>query len=223
MRATVGQVARDFALGALVGVPAGLLWALTAAPVAVVVADGTATYAEAYPEELAAADLTLGLILVVVGLVLGWRTARSLRRASFAHGGGRILGMLAANLAAAGVAVVAGLWVAGRDSPPADLSGVSDGTVYELPLTVGAWGVLLLGAASSLIVVLAASALSDDAPAEAAGDPPATHLPDDEASALGHDTAAAGSPAAGLPRPGSHLPEDPVSGRSERPGPSSAG
>lgn len=142
-----GVIARYVVLGALLGIPAGLAWVLFAPRVEV--ADGAPV--AAYPEGFAAADLTLGLVLCVAGLVLGIVAGRRLRHTGFEGGWAQIGGVIAGAVACAAVARVVGWWLAGRAMNGADL-----------PLTLNANGVLLLGVVSGLLVVIVVAAFARD-------------------------------------------------------------
>lgn len=144
---TVAVIARYVLLGAAIGVPVGLLWVWLSPPVLVrSVAD--ASFVEAYPQGFASADLTLGTLLLVVGLGLGVVALIRLRRCSFVGGTGQVFGLISGGLMCAAVARVLGWWLAGRS-----VAVTPDG-LYELPLRIGAPGVLLLAAFSGLLVVL---------------------------------------------------------------------
>lgn len=142
-----GVMARFVVLGAGLGLVAGLAWVLFA-PRVEVAGDSPV---EAYPEGFAAADLTLGVVLAVAGLALGVFAARRLRHTGFEGGWAQIAGVIAGALACAGVARVVGWWLAGRAMNGADL-----------PLTLNANGVLLLGVVSGLLVVIVVAAFARD-------------------------------------------------------------
>ena len=144
----VGVIARYIVLGAGLGVVAGLAWWLLAPRVSVR-ADGTPV--QAYPEGFAAADLTLGLLLGGAGIVLGVVAARRLRATGFERGWAQVAGVIAGALACAGVARVIGWWLAGR---------AMDGD--ELPLTLNANGVPVLGVVSGLLIVVLVAAFARD-------------------------------------------------------------
>lgn len=148
----VGVIARYIVLGAGLGVLAGLAWWLLAPRVSVR-ADGTPV--QAYPEGFAAADLTLGLLLGGAGIVLGVVAARRLRATGFERGWAQVAGVIAGALACAGVARVIGWWLAGGGQPQAD-------TARQLPLTLNANGVLILGVVSGLLVVVLVAAFARD-------------------------------------------------------------
>jgi hypothetical protein len=147
-------IARYVLLGAAVGIPAGLLWVMLA-PRVLVSHDNTAAFVDAYPQGFAIADLTLGLLLLFAGVGLGMVGAGRLRRTCFDRGWAQVVGVLVASLMAGAVARVIGWWLAGRAMKPV-------GSNIELPLTVQADGVLLLGAFSALIIVVLYSAFARD-------------------------------------------------------------
>ncbi len=149
-----GVIARWVLLGALAGVPVGLLW-VALAPRVLVSHDNAAAFVEPYPQGFAIADLTLGVMLLVVGIGLGVAAVMRLRRTGFMGGWAQVAGVLVASLVAAAVARVIGWWLAGRAMKPV-------GSNIELPLTVQADGVLLLGAFSALIVVVLYAAFARD-------------------------------------------------------------
>lgn len=150
-----GVIARYVLLGAALGLPAGLLWYLVAPRVAMEsVADGT--FVESYPKGFAAADMTLAVILTVVGLVIGVVACRRLRATGYQSGWAQVVGAISAGLSAAGVARVLGWWLAGRSVSPN-----AAGTV-DAPLALGASGVMLVGAFFALLVLLLYSAFADD-------------------------------------------------------------
>lgn len=150
-----GVVARYVLLGAAVGVPVGLLW-VALAPRVLVSHDNAAAFLDPYPQGFAIADLTLGLLLLIVGVGLGVVAVVRLRRTGFEGGWAQVTGVLAASLMAGAVARVIGWWLAGRAMVPR-------GSNIELPLTVQADGVLLLGAFSALIIVVLYAAFARDA------------------------------------------------------------
>lgn len=143
-----GVIARYIVLGAGLGIVGGLVWVFTAPRVEV---RADAVPVQSYPEQFAAADLTLGVVLVVAGLVLGVVAARRLGRTGFDGGWAQIAGVIAGALACGGVARVVGWWLAGRAMNGADL-----------PLTLSADGVLLLGVVSGLLVIILAAAFARD-------------------------------------------------------------
>jgi hypothetical protein len=155
-----GVIARYVVLGAALGLPAGLAWVLLAPRVT---ATPGGDLVEVYPEQFAAADLTLGLVLAVAGLVLGIVAARRLLRTRFDGGWAQVAGVIAGGLVCGGVARVVGWWLAGRASTPT-------GGVTELPLTLSADGVLLLAVLTGLLVVVVVSGF--------AGDPAVADAPD---------------------------------------------
>lgn len=142
----VGVIARYIALGAAVGVPVGLLWVVLAPRVLVEHSSPTA-FLDAYPQGFAIADLTLGGLLLVAGVVIGVAAARRLRRTGFENGWTHIAGVVAATAVCAGVARVLGYWLAGR-------AMTADGPDLTLPLTLNADGVLLLALFSALLVIV---------------------------------------------------------------------
>lgn len=152
-----GVIARYVLLGAAFGLVAGLAWVLLAPRVEV---HSDAAPVESYPEGFAAADLTLGLLLAIAGVVLGVVAARRLRATGFERGWGQVAGVIAGALTCAGVARVAGWWLAGRA-----LAG------DQLPLTLNAQGVLLLGVVSGLLVVALVAAFARDPLVEPAQPP----------------------------------------------------
>ena len=141
-----GVIARYVLLGAALGIPVAILWVLLA-PRVIATSVDPAEFAEPYPQGFAATDLTLGALLLVAGCVLGVVAAMRLRATGFDRGWGQVLGVIVGAAMCAAVARVVGWWLAGRTLRP-----IPDG--FELPLTVGASGVLLLGMYSGLLVVL---------------------------------------------------------------------
>ena len=141
-----GVIARYVVLGAALGVAVGVLWVLLA-PRVVATSLDPATFDEQYPQGFAVADLTLGSLLLVAGGAIGLTAAIRLRRTGFDRGWAQVVGAIASASMCAAVARVVGWWLAGRT-----VSG-REGS-FELPLTVGANGVLLLGAFSALLVVV---------------------------------------------------------------------
>ncbi|MEZ5119206.1 MAG: hypothetical protein R2686_04775 [Candidatus Nanopelagicales bacterium] len=141
-----GVIARYVLLGAALGIPVAILWVLLA-PRVVATSVDPAEFAEPYPQGFAATDLTLGALLLATGCVIGVVASWRLRATGFDRGWGQVLGVIAGAGMSAAVARVLGWWMAGRTVQP-----ISGG--FELPLTVGASGVLLLGMFSGLLVVL---------------------------------------------------------------------
>lgn len=143
----IGVLARYIVLGAALGLPVGALWVVLS-PRVVVTSVDPPSFAEPYPQGFAAADLMLGTLLLIAGTGIGILAARRLRATAFAGGWVHVVGaVLAAGMCAA-VARVMGWWLAGRslvELPTGD---------YELPVSVGAAGVLLLSLFSALLVVL---------------------------------------------------------------------
>lgn len=151
----VGVVARYVVLGAILGVAVGLLWVWWAPRVLVASADNRA-FLETYPQGFAGADLLLGALLLVAGLAVGAAAAKRLGQAGFAGGWAHVLGAAASAGVCAAVARVLGWWLAGRVARE-----LPDGTV-ELPLGVGAAGVLLLGVFAALLVIVLFAAFARD-------------------------------------------------------------
>lgn len=156
----VGVIARYVLLGAAVGIPVGLLW-VALAPRVLVAHDNSAAFVDAYPQGFAIADLTLGALLLVAGLALGLVGVVRLKRTGFEGGWAQVVGVLAGALVAGAVARVIGWWLAGRVMRPV-------GANIELPLTVQADGVLLLGAFSALLVLVLYAAFARDQVEESA-------------------------------------------------------
>jgi MFS family permease len=150
----VGVIARYIVLGAVLGLPAGLAWWLLAPRVAVR-ADDPEALVESYPEGFIGADLTLGIALAVVGLILGTAASRRLYRTGFVRGWAQVAGVIVGGLAAAGVAWLLGWWLAGGGQPRTSGEAL-------LPLTLNAGGVLLLAVVSGLLVVILATAFARD-------------------------------------------------------------
>ncbi len=142
----LGVIARYIVLGAALGVPVAVLWVVLAPRVLATSLD-PATFAEQYPQGFAAADLTLGSLLLVFGGAIGLTAAIRLRRTGFDRGWAQVVGAMASAGMCAAVARVVGWWLAGRAT-----SGEEG--AFELPLTVGADGVLLLGVFSALLVIV---------------------------------------------------------------------
>lgn len=151
----VGVIARYVMLGAALGAVSGLLWIWWAPRVQVrSVSDGD--FVEAYPEGFAAADLTLAGVLVVVGLLLGGLAVARLRATGFSRGWGQVVGVIAGGATAGVTARVIGWWLAGTS-----VVKTPEGT-FELPLSLRAPGVMLVGAFSGLLVVIFASLIIGD-------------------------------------------------------------
>lgn len=146
-------------LGSLVGVPVGGLWVLFAPRVRLASTEPVA-FVESYPQGFAVADLILGALLLVAGVLLGGVASRRLVRTGFHRGWVHVAGVIAAAGTTAAVARVIGWWAAGRH-----LGELPDGALQS-PLTLGATGVLLLGAFSALLVVLFAAVLSSERQAQ---------------------------------------------------------
>jgi hypothetical protein len=142
-----GVIARYVVLGAALGLPIGLLW-VWLAPRVVVSSITEVNFVDPYPQGFAEADLILGALLLVAGIGIGVVAAIRLHRTGFAGGWVHVVGAMAAAGVCAAVARVAGWWLAGRSAV-----GQPDGT-YQLPVSVGADGVLLLGIFAALLVVL---------------------------------------------------------------------
>lgn len=142
----IGVIARHLLLGAALGIPVAVLWVLLT-PRVVATSVDPAEFAEPYPQGFAATDLTLGALLLATGCVIGVAAASRLRATRFDRGWGQVLGVIAGAGMCAAVARILGWWMAGRTVQP-----IPGG--FELPLTVGASGVLLLGMFSGLLVVL---------------------------------------------------------------------
>ena len=151
----MGVLARYVLLGAAAGVPVGIAWILLA-PRVVLTSDAPVTFADAYPQGFAAADLTLGALLLAAGLVIGAVASAGLVRSGFVGGWVHVVGAVSASGMCAAVARVIGWWAAGRQ-----LEALDDGTL-RAPLSLGAGGVLLLGVFSALLVVVFASLLARD-------------------------------------------------------------
>lgn len=153
----IGVIARYVLLGAALGVPVGLAWVLLAPRVEVAHGDGG--FVEPYPQGFAVADLTLGVGLLLAGIVLGALAMRRLRQLGFRQGGVQVIGVVVAAGMCAAVARVLGWWLAGR-------AMVRDGDTVELPLTLQANGVLLLAAFSAMLVVVLGAAFARDPESE---------------------------------------------------------
>ena len=149
-----GVIARYVLLGAGIGAVVGGLWSLLA-PRVLVVHGEAGRFVDAYPQGFAIADLTLGSLLLVAGVGIGAVAVLRLRRTGFEQGWSQVIGALVAALMCAATARVVGWWLAGR-------SMTRIGDEVELPLTLQATGVLLLGAFSALLVVVLVSAFSRD-------------------------------------------------------------
>ncbi len=149
----VGVIARYVLLGAAMGVPAAVFW-IWWAPRVVVSSLETTSFVEGYPQGFAVADLILGALLLVVGLVIGVVATMRLRRTGFAKGWSQVIGAIAGAATCAAVARVLGWWLAGREAKSLP------GDTFELPISIGANGVLLLGVFSALLVILGYSAFA---------------------------------------------------------------
>lgn len=149
------MVARYVVLGAVVGVPVGLLWVWWAPRVLVASPDDRA-FVEAYPQGFAGADLLLGALLLVAGLGIGAVAATRLGRTGFVGGWAHVIGAAAGAAVCAAVARVLGWWLVGRVARE-----LADGRV-ELPVRVGAGGVLLLGVFATLLVIVLYAAFARD-------------------------------------------------------------
>lgn len=147
MLRSAGVVARYIVLGAGLGVAVGLLW-VWLAPRVLVTSLTEVDFVDAYPQGFAEADLTLGALLLAAGFGIGIVGARRLWQMHFDRGWVQVVGVMCATAVCASVARVVGWWLAGRA-----LARLPSGQ-YELPLTVGAGGVLLLAAFSALLVVV---------------------------------------------------------------------
>lgn len=155
----VGILARYVVFGAAVGVPVGSLWVVLAPRVPLATTDPVA-FVEPYPQGFAVADLVLGALLLAAGVLLGGVASRRLVRTGFHRGWVHVAGVIAAAGTTAAVARVIGWWAGGRR-----LGELPDGTL-QAPLTVGATGVMLLGAFSALLAVLFAAVLSPERQAQ---------------------------------------------------------
>lgn len=151
----VGVIARYVVLGAGLGFLVGLLWVWWAPRVLVLSRDNR-DFLDTYPQGFAGADLLLGALLLVAGLGIGAVTAARLGRLGFVGGWAHVLGAAAGAGVCAAVARVLGWWLAGRVAHE-----LPDGTV-ELPLGVGAGGVLLLGVFAALLVIALFAAFARD-------------------------------------------------------------
>lgn len=149
----LGVIARYVVLGALLGVPVGLVWVWWA-PRVLVRSVADADFVEAYPQGFAITDLTLGALLLAAGIVIGAVAARRIVGIGFTGGWAHVVGAMAAAVVTAAVARVLGWWLAGRD-----VVAQADGT-YALPIRVGAEGVLLLGVFSALLVIVLVAAFA---------------------------------------------------------------
>ncbi len=149
----VAVIARYVLLGAAMGVPVAIFW-IWWAPRVVVSSLETTSFVEGYPQGFAVADLILGALLLVAGLVVGVVAAARLRRTGFVKGWSQVVGAMAGAVMCAAVARVLGWWLAGMQT-----TSLPDGT-FELPVTIGAQGVLLLGVFSALLVILGYSAFA---------------------------------------------------------------
>lgn len=143
----VGVMSRYVVLGALLGMPVGMLWVWWA-PRVLVSSVANADFVEAYPQGFAVTDLTLGALLLASGIVVGAVAARRLVRTGFVGGWVHVVGAMIGSAVTAAVARVLGWWLAGRE-----VVAQADGT-YALPMRVGAEGVLLLGVFSALLVIV---------------------------------------------------------------------
>lgn len=152
---SVGVIARYVLLGAAVGVPVGGLWVWWA-PRVLVTSLTDPAFVDPYPEGFAEADLVLGALLLVAGCGIGVVAALRLNRTRFVGGWVHVVGAIAAAVVCAAVARILGWWLAGRVA-----AGLTDGR-YELPLTVGASGVLLLGVFAALLVIVLHAAFARD-------------------------------------------------------------
>lgn len=136
-----------------------VLWVLLAPRVPLADADPVA-FLEPYPQGFAVADLTLGALLLAAGVAVGAVASRRLMSSGFHRGWVHVAGAVAAAATTAAVARIIGWWAAGRQ-----LAELPDGTL-QAPLTVGATGVMLLGAFSALLVVLFAAVLAPERSAQ---------------------------------------------------------
>ncbi len=150
-----GVIARYVVLGAGLGIPVGVLWVWWA-PRVLVRSLADADFVDAYPQGFAVADLTLGTLLLAAGLGIGLVAAVRLHRTGFVGGWAHVVGAIVAATVCAAVGRVVGWWIAGRAAVEQ-----SDGTI-ALPVTVGAEGVLILGAFMALLVVVLGAAFSRD-------------------------------------------------------------
>jgi hypothetical protein len=151
----VGVMARYLVLGAALGVPVGVLWVWWAPRVAVTSLEGP-VFVEGYPQGFAVADLILGALMLGAGVAIGIVAAIRLRRTEFISGWAHVVGAIIGAAVCAAVARTTGWWLAGSD-----VRELAAG-LYELPVTVGANGVLLLGVFSALLVILMYSAFARD-------------------------------------------------------------
>lgn len=150
-----GVIARYLVLGAALGVPAGVLWIWWAPRVRATSLEGP-VFVEGYPQGFAVADLVLGALMLAAGVAIGVVAAIRLRHTGFVGGWAHVVGAMIGAAMCAAVARVTGWWLAGRD-----VRERVDGT-FELPVTVGANGVLLLGIFSALLVILMYAAFARD-------------------------------------------------------------
>lgn len=148
-----GMIARYALLGAALGAPIGVLWAWWAPRVVVASLSG-ANFVDPYPQGFAEADLILGALLLVAGCGIGAAAALRLRRTAFHRGWAHVIGAVAGAAMCAAVARIIGWWLVGR-SPVA----LPDGS-FGLPVSIGANGVLLLGAFSALLVIVVFAAFA---------------------------------------------------------------
>ncbi|MCU0294569.1 MAG: hypothetical protein MUD05_00790 [Candidatus Nanopelagicales bacterium] len=151
----VGVIARYLVLGAALGVPVGVLWVWWAPRVQVTSLEGPA-FVEGYPQGFAVSDLMLGALMLGAGVAIGVVASVRLRRTGFVGGWSHVVGAIAGAATCAAVARVTGWWLAGRD-----VRELADG-ILELPVTVGANGVLLLGVFSALLVIVMYAAFARD-------------------------------------------------------------
>ena len=148
-----GVISRYVVLGAVLGVPVGLLWVWWS-PRVLVRSVAEVDFVEAYPQGFAITDLTLGVLLLVAGITLGAVASRRLVQTGFVGGWAHVVGAVAGAAVCAAVGRLLGWWLAGRV-----VVTQPDGT-FALPVTVGADGVLLLGVFAALLVIVLVAAFA---------------------------------------------------------------
>gem|GEM_PF-4603239 len=153
------------AVALLLGVVTGALWEAWAPRAVLQVQSGGAYLVSDAPRQFISADLLLGVLLTVAGLLLGGYAA-------WAAGRVPLVGVVLTPVAAALTGVVArwvGQWLGRVD--PASLAHDKVGLVIRAPLQLGAWVVVLACPVAALVVWLVADALRPDpgVPAPARG------------------------------------------------------